>query len=31
MRLFISSLAIFNSISRGRKSGVVKRVLTKVK
>jgi hypothetical protein len=31
MRLFMSSLAIFNSILGGHKLGVVKRVLTKVK
>jgi hypothetical protein len=31
MRLFTSSLAVFNSILGGRKLGVVKRVLTKVK
>jgi hypothetical protein len=31
MRLFTSLLAIFNSILRGRKSRVIKKVLTKVK
>jgi hypothetical protein len=31
MRLFTSSLAVFNSILRGYKLGVIKRVLIKVK